>query len=604
MLLRLLIRVGAISCSLLVAHRAEAACEITDVAPTGVIPTTTTGPQFSFVATMDCTDLTFESIVGSYEYPGPGVLLDSDHRLFRASLTAAQWHALAISDAITFRWTVSGKGPRSFTHVTTVNELDIDGDGWTRSEGDVAACDLRPASNPAADEVCDNGIDDDCDGIVDQCTLPIEQADVLIEGEHPTTSYYYGIGGVMDVADLDSDGVADVLLGDPAVGLAHILYGPISGVIGSDAGATLSAHDPGAASFGAGMDAGDVDGDGIADVVVGAPGRNTAYLFLGPISASRTTYGADAHLIGRDESHRDYTGGSILVGLDHDGDGQGDVVVGGHDYKADAAGGHTRGAVYVASGSVSGDIELETSASYVYLGAWGTDEFGTRVETVGDWNGDGIDELAVSALRAGSVYVIEGGGRPGRFYVQDVASATIGPEKETVDFGTSLAAGDYDGDGTPDLFVGEPKVMDPPGTFLGRVFCFSRPISGTIRATEADTTWEGEQGTHGSWLGQDIALGDADGDGATDVLMGDWYGGPASGGGVYLQLGRVSGTVSVEDHTTFTSREFIGLGDGVDFVPDWTGDGGDEILFGAPRNENDAGESIGGAYVFFSDSLF
>src|SRR6185436_4731438 len=104
-------------------------------------------------------------------------------------------------------------------------------------------------------------------------------------------------------------------------------------------------------------------------------------------------------------------------------------------------------------------------------------------------------------------------------------------------FGWSLAAGDYDGDGTSDVIVGAPYVEDSGGLRQGNVRSFSGPVTGLVPVADAATTWEGEQGAAlGSRLGQAVAVGDADGDGANDVLMGDTLGGPAGLGATYLQL--------------------------------------------------------------------
>ena len=154
---------------------AEAACEITDVAPTGVLPAVPSQP-LSFVATNDCAMLSFRAMGGSIAYtPRPGMAVGADRRRFNASLTVAQWNEIARSSAVTFSWTVSGRFAGMTTRVQTTNQLDFDADGWTRSDGDLA-CDLDGASNPGVAEVCDNGVDDDCDGTVDACAPSFEDA--------------------------------------------------------------------------------------------------------------------------------------------------------------------------------------------------------------------------------------------------------------------------------------------------------------------------------------------------------------------------------------------------------------------------------------------
>ncbi len=84
----------------------------------------------------------------------------------------AQWLALAPRTATEVVWTAWATDVTSGmrVHLTTTNGIDFDRDGWARNEGDLAACDREPDVNPGMDEVCDNAIDDDCNGMVDDCT--------------------------------------------------------------------------------------------------------------------------------------------------------------------------------------------------------------------------------------------------------------------------------------------------------------------------------------------------------------------------------------------------------------------------------------------------
>jgi hypothetical protein len=158
----------AVSLVMLGSGAAQAACEITNLAPTGVLPTTPSQP-FSFVATNDCTMLAFRAMSGAItKTPRAGMMLGTDRRRYTVSLTMSEWNAIASSTEPTLEWSVSGRFAGMTTRVQTTNELDFDADGWTRSDGDLA-CDLDAASNPGVDEVCDNGTDDDCDGTVDDC---------------------------------------------------------------------------------------------------------------------------------------------------------------------------------------------------------------------------------------------------------------------------------------------------------------------------------------------------------------------------------------------------------------------------------------------------
>ncbi len=496
-----------------------------------------------------------------------------------------------------------------------MNELDFDADGWIRSDGDLL-CDLDDERNPGVPEICDNGIDDDCDGVADHCAISFAEADLLIEGVPATSSGRPGLGdgAATAIADLDGDGVADLLLGDTNTSEGYIVYGAASGVVGVAIGSVLH-HPPGGGYFGWGVGAGDANGDGVGDALVGAPGEpaETVYLFLGPITGNRDALDADAFLLGR-RSGLDGTtlpGTTNLIGPDLDGDGQADIVVGAEDYGetrgAPDDGAPTGGAVYVISGNVTGAVALETDATYRYTGVRSGNELGRSMQRVGDWNADGIDDLAVGS-NAARVYLIDGGGVGGAFDVEDAASGWIrDPDGNAA--GIALAAADYDGDGTSDLFAGAPGAHDDSGTRVGVVRGFLGPLRGFTVVADAETTWMGTgEGPYGSYLGTSIAVNDLDGDGGSDVAMADATGGPNANGAVYVQLGRANGTVVVADLLTLAGADASAVGNiaspTVGTVPDWTGDGAAELLIGAPTVEDASGAETGAVYVFFSDSLF
>ena len=162
---------------------------------------------------------------------------------------------------------------------------------------------------------------------------------------------------------------------------------------------------------------GDFDDDGYDDLLVGAPNdtsygsdRGTAYVVYGPYSGDMSLSSADAELAS--ESTYDYAGWGVAAG-DIDNDGVEDVLVGAP--YADS-GGSNSGSAYLVLGPVSGFMYL-TSADAKFVGEAADDKVGEGDLAVGDLNGAGGTDMILSAHEedsggsdAGAVYLIFGGG--------------------------------------------------------------------------------------------------------------------------------------------------------------------------------------------------
>ncbi len=255
--------------------------------------------------------------------------------------------------------------------------------------------------------------------------LLISSADGEWSGE-ATNDY---AGAALDGAgDLDADGYDDLLVGayqnDAAAddaGAAYLIFGPgeeDASLGDADVRLLGEASDDGAGFAVAG--AGDVDGDGYADVVVGAPYEDTAgsgagvtYLVRGPVRGDFNLYNADARVYGAQEDEQ--SGSALDVG-DLNVDGETDLVIGAPYASSDVLADY--GLTYLVFGPVSGDLSL-ADADATFAGTAGSQYAGSSVLVAGDTSGDGVDDLVVGAwgyattstdTNTGGLWMFLGGG--------------------------------------------------------------------------------------------------------------------------------------------------------------------------------------------------
>ena len=239
---------------------------------------------------------------------------------------------------------------------------------------------------------------------------------------------------------------------------------------------------------------------------------------LGPVTGAVDLGSADAKLIG--ENAFDWAGYSVSGAGDVDGDGLDDLFVGAPQ---NSAGGLEAGAAYLVLGPVSRYVDLAVSADATLVGEEALDEAGCSVSGAGDVDGDGLDDLLVGAREsdagaddAGAAFLVLGpvSGNVGLA----LADARILSGSPLERAGIVSDAGDVDADGFADVLVGASA-----SSVGGAAYVLLGPLSGTRSLSSAEARLVGEvPGDHGDKVS---GAGDVDGDGFDDLIFGSAYNG-------------------------------------------------------------------------------
>ena len=493
---------------------------------------------------------------------------------------------------------------------------DADGDGHdAQGVGGDDCNDTDPDVHPDADEIWADGLDNDCDGTIDD--LGPEAAVGWLRGSPET---WLGYRGSVSTGDLTGDGVPELIAGGWSVGEAAsqgAVY-VLDGTDHRDWAGSIEGYElamvSGAASqsWTGSLDPsqGDHDGDGVADLfLVGSDainaddGNHAGAVYLGGDDFTGALTPDDAHItLSGADSFTSITG---LGSLDIDGDGLDELFVG------DWYSGWTfSGRVYGLLGSsvaLGGDHALQWSADITWYGDSNDDRLGCALGG-GDLDGDGYDDLLVSSPKAdisgtdtGSVFLIHGRTTPPESgTIEELYDAQLHGESSSGQLGwlARPQVADLDGDGEPELVLST-ATLGQVHIWLG-----TTALEGVMSADEADVELLGESA---GLFGLTLATGDVDGDAQTDLIVGAPDGNsPETAdetsdreGEVYVFTGRdlTLGSVGSSSATVLLGgledADLFGLGLS---VADLSADGQAELLVAAPN----AGSS-GQGYVWIFD---
>ena len=459
---------------------------------------------------------------------------------------------------------------------------------------------------------------------------------------------------VASIGDINGDGFDDVILSLPNVSEfgsgAYVVYGKASGFAANLDLSTLNGANGFKLTWVAGeyhstavASAGDINGDGIDDLIVGVwdESPNGRHSGLSYVLFGKTAFRADVFLSLTDFNGSngfrltgaaawDRSGRSVASAGDFNGDGFDDLFIGA--WGADPRG-EESGSSYIVFGKASGfaaDFDLSTLSASTGLrldGVGLSDRSGYSVASAGDVNGDGFNDVIVGAKYAnphgansGASYVVFGraSGSPTlRLSTLDgnngfkLSGVAAGDES-----GASVAsAGDVNGDGFGDLIVGAWLA----GSYAGAAYVVFGKASGFAANLDLSTL----NGSNGFKLNSEPArdfagrsaasAGDVNGDGYGDLIVtaiGNDTNGTDSGA-VYVVFGKASGFAATIDLSTVTGSSGFALrGDSV-FDPvgasaasagDVNGDGYDDIILGTPSADGH-GANSGGGYVVFGGAF-
>ena len=380
---------------------------------------------------------------------------------------------------------------------------------------------------------------------------------------------------------------------------------------------------------------GDLDGDGVNDLLVGNFGNDnsgnnrgaTHILFMNSDGTLKSAVKIkDATENGPVLANNDQFGISVEGISDLNGDGVNDFIIGAWKDDGGTPSANDSGNVAILYPDTDGSLvkakrEIKnTTANGPTLSAG--DLFGSSVANMGDLDGNGFDDLAIGAPKddeggtdRGAVHIIYMKNNGFVSSSEEINSNTAnGPDLDNVDrFGRSVEnIGDLDGDGVNDLAVGADKD-DEGGTDRGAVHILFMNSDATVKSTVEinDSTTNGPDLDNEDNFGRSVEnIGDFDGDGVNDLAVGanldDENG--FNRGVVHILFmntdGSVKSTVEINDSTTNgpTLSDRDQFGHGIANMGDLNGDGTNDLAIGAYLDDT-GGSGRGALHILFMTAI-
>jgi hypothetical protein len=400
--------------------------------------------------------------------------------------------------------------------------------GWVDNHLDCG--DRDDEVKPGAVEVCNDGVDNDCSGVAEGCGWPAVVELEAAMSLRPADPSGYGFGSGLDLADIDGDGRAELLVAANASvnpgagpdGALHVFGLPVETPLSSTDSTEWRAVDPNLRWFGADVAATDLNGDGLSDLVLSSVaasedgvGEGAVFFAYGPLPAGGGVI--EDHfdwMLYHNGDWTDFFGRTVEAIGDVSGDGRPDIAVGVSYYGRPTQTGALL--VYSAFGSGTGGARREATT---FITSPTADEVGWCAAGL-DLNADGVGDLVVTAPyhRSNGAALVFLGPLPEGDLAPDAADITVLGRLSGSQFGEGCSAiGDPNGDGYPAL------ALSADLDLRGWAGVFDEGLEpGTYAPTDATAQLLGTAAGSNGYFGASIhGVGDLNQDGVPDLAVGE-----------------------------------------------------------------------------------